>query len=375
MWTILLCAPVLVMLISANTSKGIELDWIGVWHVEKILGLYLAIFLLHNFLLAPLIIYKQKSARYFLLSAGLTIVFFVGQYVFRDDKPHDFERKPEVEIGLPPRIDDDGARIKPFDPHKSEWQRPHKGKRHGHRRRKGDRPMIGPIELINTMSMVFMLGMNLAIKLYFKSQKDKSRMKELEKENLKQRLNYLRYQINPHFFMNTLNNIHALVDIDPEKAKTAIVELSKLMRHILYDGDRQTISLNEAAQFLLNYIRLMRMRYTDKVKINVDIPPRLSSKGIAPLILSVFAENAFKHGISYQKESRIDITLRCHDDRAILFTCRNTKFAVPPAQQDNGGIGLDNVKNRLNLIYGDRYQMDIKEDDRFYKIRLLLPLL
>lgn len=240
---------------------------------------------------------------------------------------------------------------------------------------KEPRPFIGPVELTNTLALIFLMGMNLGVKLYYKADKDRNRMQQLEKENLKQRLNYLRYQISPHFFMNTLNNIHALVDIDPEKAKKSIVELSKLMRHILYDGDTNISPLSDEVQFLQNYIALMKMRFTGMVKVNTDFPAMTSQKGIAPLILAIFAENAFKHGVSYKSPSNIDITLRCHNNEFILFTCKNSKRKDGAKEKDlAGGIGLSNVKNRLELIYGDRYHIDIKDTEDSYKVRLLLPL-
>ena len=121
-------------------------------------------------------------------------------------------------------------------------------------------------------------------------------MRLLEKENLNQQLEYLKYQINPHFFMNTLNNIHALVDIDPEKAKTTIVELSKMMRYLLYEGNNSLIPLHREVEFLRNYITLMKLRYTDKVKIDTDIPVSLPDRRLPPLLLITFVENAFKHG-------------------------------------------------------------------------------
>lgn len=240
---------------------------------------------------------------------------------------------------------------------------------------KEPRPLIGPAELTNTLALIFLMGMNLGVKLYYKADKDRNRMQQLEKENLKQRLNYLRYQISPHFFMNTLNNIHALVDIDPEKAKKSIVELSKLMRHILYDGDTNKSPLSDEVQFLQNYIALMKMRFTGMVKVNTDFPAMTSQKGIAPLILAIFAENAFKHGVSYKSPSTIDMTLRCHNNEFILFTCKNSKRKDGAKEKDlDGGIGLRNVKNRLELIYGDRYHIDIKDTEDNYKVRLLLPL-
>lgn len=119
---------------------------------------------------------------------------------------------------------------------------------------------------------LLMFSFNIAVKLFFKSVRDQEAMKELEHNNLQTELDYLKYQINPHFFMNTLNNIHALVDIDTEKAKQTIVELSRLMRYVLYESNNRLISLSKELQFLNHYIELMRIRYTDKVRIDVSFP-------------------------------------------------------------------------------------------------------
>ena len=199
-------------------------------------------------------------------------------------------------------------------------------------------------------------------------------MAELEKQNLEQQLEYLRYQINPHFFMNTLNNIHALVDIDPEKAKNSIILLSKMMRYILYEGDKNTIPLQREVAFIENYIALMRMRYTDKVSINVDMPKGIvgaKDQGseraneeweIPPLLLITFVENAFKHGVSYRQESFIDLYIGIEDGQ-LIFRCRNSKAQEP--NQEKGGVGLTNVKKRLDLIYGTNYTLNIKDDDTY----------
>ena len=152
-----------------------------------------------------------------------------------------------------------------------------------------------------------MLGMNLGVKFYFKSSHDAKQLMALEKENLEQQLEYLKYQINPHFFMNTLNNIHALVDIDPEKAKGTILELSKMMRFILYEGDKKGVPLNREFEFIRNYVTLMRLRYTDKVDVQMNLPTEAPDYELPPLMLITFIENAFKHGISYQHDSFVHV--------------------------------------------------------------------
>ena len=345
MWILLFCAPLLILLIYASSHNNMYVNWHAFIHIESILGIYFVAFLVHNSLLAPMLLYKQQTGRY-ICSIMVLVVAFIAIQGFTKPIMHPnmrYEQRME------------------FERHKPHF--------------KEQRPLIGPAELTNTLALIFLMGMNLGVKLLYKAEEDRNRMQQLEKENLKQRLNYLRYQISPHFFMNTLNNIHALVDIDPEKAKKSIVELSKLMRHILYDGDTNISPLSDEVQFLQNYIALMKMRFTGMVKVNTDFPAMTSQKGIAPLILAIFAENAFKHGVSYKSPSNIDITLRCHNNKCILFTCKNSKRKDGAKEKDlAGGIGLSNVRNRLELIYGDRYHIDIKDTEDSYKVRLLLPL-
>lgn len=367
MWLLLFSTPMLILIIHASSNSNLDIDWWTIMHIEEILAMYFVAFLVHNFLLAPMLLYKQQTWRYVCSILILVVAFIALQSWIRPIMHEQQRHRPRAEMPMMQRyykadnFRDDRPRPQFDDRPRSQFKEP--------------RPFIGPAELTNTLALIFLMGMNLGVKLYYKADKDRNRMQQLEKENLKQRLNYLRYQISPHFFMNTLNNIHALVDIDPEKAKKSIVELSKLMRHILYDGDTNISPLSDEVQFLQNYIALMKMRFTGMVKVNTDFPAMTSQKGIAPLILAIFAENAFKHGVSYKSPSNIDMTLRCHNNEFILFTCKNSKRKDGAKEKDlDGGIGLRNVKNRLELIYGNRYHIDIKDTEDNYKVRLLLPL-
>ena len=367
LWLLLFSTPMLILIIHASSNSNLDIDWWTIMHIEEILAMYFVAFLVHNFLLAPMLLYKQQTWRYVCSILILVVAFIALQSWIRPIMHEQQRHRPRAEMPMMQRyykadnFRDDRPRPQFDDRPRPQFKEP--------------RPFIGPAELTNTLALIFLMGMNLGVKLYYKADKDRNRMQQLEKENLKQRLNYLRYQISPHFFMNTLNNIHALVDIDPEKAKKSIVELSKLMRHILYDGDTNISPLSDEVQFLQNYIALMKMRFTGMVKVNTDFPAMTSQKGIAPLILAIFAENAFKHGVSYKSPSNIDMTLRCHNNEFILFTCKNSKRKDGAKEKDlDGGIGLRNVKNRLELIYGDRYHIDIKDTEDNYKVRLLLPL-
>ena len=185
-------------------------------------------------------------------------------------------------------------------------------------------------------------------------------------------MEYLRYQINPHFFMNTLNNIHALVDIDPEKAKETIVELSKMMRFILYEGNKDGVSLTKEFEFIRTYIHLMRLRYTDHVNITTALPSVAPDKNVPPLMLISFIENAFKHGVSYQQESFIDVKAEIQENERLHFCCRNSKADKP--NQEKGGVGLANVRQRLNLLFDKDYTLDIQDLPDSYSVELIIPL-
>ena len=241
----------------------------------------------------------------------------------------------------------------------------------------GPRPMgIGMFDITLLSLLIFLLGTNVGVKFYFKSESDALRMLDIEHANLKQELEYLKYQVNPHFFMNTLNNIHALVDIDPEQAKTSIVELSHMMRYVLYDGAQSDIALDKGIIFLKNYIAIMRLRYSDNVDIKVSMPEHVPQVEVPPLITIPFVENAFKHGVSYVKPSFIHISLDIDSENGnVVFSCRNSKH-LEKAQIHNdkqGGVGLTNVTKRLNLLYGDNYTLDIDNADNIFSVRLILP--
>ena len=227
----------------------------------------------------------------------------------------------------------------------------------------------------NIVLGLFMTCANTAIKMMYQSLRDEQAMEELKRQNLQAEMDYLKYQINPHFFMNTLNNIHALIDIDTESAKNAVIELSKMMRYVLYDSGHERTTLQRDIQFLRNYIELMRIRYTDDVEIRIDAPQDADAQvAIPPLLLIVFVENAFKHGISYRHKSFIRIEVRCVEGM-VVSTIANSR-REPARNRPEPGIGLENVRKRLALIYGERnYTLDIREDAETYTVKLVIPAL
>lgn len=226
-------------------------------------------------------------------------------------------------------------------------------------------------DAIRFIIALLMLGFNIGIRLLFKSQRDAEALKELESRSLRQQLDYLKYQISPHFFMNTLNNIHALIDIDTEKAKYTVLELSRLMRYLLYESEKGLIDLRKEIEFLSNYLALMRLRYTDQVKITTDLPGEVPDIRIPPLLFISFVENAFKHGISYQETSFVCLSLRVDEER-IYFHCINSNR--PDQHSPEKGIGLENTQKRLRLLYGNRYHLQMGEHAGTFSISLEIPI-
>ena len=197
---------------------------------------------------------------------------------------------------------------------------------------------------------------------------------QLDYERIQQQLAFLNYQINPHFLMNTLNNIHALIAIDPEQAQDSIVELSRLLRYVLYEGDHQFVPVQREVDFLGHYIRLMRIRFTEDVDVRFDAQLSQPSAGIPPLVMATFVENAFKHGVSYVEPSFVHIRIRTEEGR-LLLNCRNSKHAHGSSMAaGSGGVGLRNARQRLNLLFPDNHKLEIVDGDDVYDACLDIPL-
>ena len=338
MWTVLFASPLVSIFFnqedSAMDSLMVKRSLIDSW--INLLS-FLVVFLIHNYMLAPILVKHKRVKTYLIACVILVGLFQLAQCAHRPNGQ--------------PLISGTDMRIPP--------PRPPKGA-----------PPVDKHDVSMFIIAVMMIGTNLGVKAYFQSEEEKKHLAKLREQSLKQELDYLRYQINPHFIMNTLNNIHALVDIDPEQAKDSIVDMSRMMRYLLYDSDRHCVSLNSSIIFLKKYLNLMKLRYMDTVNINLDVPSSCSEDvALVPLVFIPFVENAFKHGVGIGKPSTIDISIEHKDDR-LLFHCHNTKSH---AKHEYGGVGINNVTKRLELIYGSDYSLDIKDEDDSYDVRLDLP--
>lgn len=242
-------------------------------------------------------------------------------------------------------------------------------------------PEIGFVDfLFNPLVLqIFIILMALILngftKLYFVAIRDEKLLKEFERQKLVSELEYLKCQINPHFLMNTLNNIHALIGIDKQKAQMSVLYLSKMLRYMLYESSSNWAYLDKEVDFLKGYINLMRLRCNENVKIKTNLPLFASECELPSMLLISFVENAFKHGIKQQGETLIDISITINEGK-LIFVCRNTigDRTEPSLEEDVHGIGLENTRKRLSLLYGDRYVLDISSDDVYYNVLLKIPL-
>lgn len=349
-WLAVFASPLLTMYVRSRTS-GNPLPWHFFWEIWGMIGVFLAFFVVHNFFVAPLF-FRRHKGRYFVFALMLVVLLGVVQYFTRPFGGPPPRKAPYREI-----IVRDGrgqtvslVEMKPRRPHRL--------------------MAVDRVDVASLFILMMMFGLNLGVKIYFRSEATGQQLLMLRQENLTQQLKYLKAQINPHFFMNTLNNIHALVDIDPERAKTSIILLSKMMRYVLYEGDNAFIPLQREVDFLSHYIELMRLRFTDRVLLEVSLPQQTRGE-VPPLLLIMFVENAFKHGVSYRHESHIRISVEA-DDGTLRFVCDNTKGGDMP--KEPGGVGLRNVRKRLDLIYGDRYTLRIDDAADHYAVALEFPL-
>ena len=357
-WAVLFIAPVMTLHMRMQNGQAVPFNWEEAFHAWTVLTIAMVMFFIHNHFIAPLILNKRRKVIYFAASTVLLVVYLLVLVVTRPRGDHKFPEMPHEGPRKEMRMEANPPAKPHFMPHEDpDFLR--------------QLPFRGPRELMAAMCALLLMGMNLGVKYYFKAEHDDDERKELDKKNLEQRLQYLRYQVNPHFFMNTLNNIHALVDIDPEKAKQTIVKLSKMMRYILYEGNNSLIPLQREIQFLNNYVQLMRLRYPDKVAITFDAPAAVPDLMLPPLLLIIFVENAFKHGVSYCNESFISISLTSEGGR-LRFHCRNSKNGKE--HDEKGGIGLTNVKKRLDLLFAQNYTLDMRDEADAYDVSLSLPL-
>jgi two-component system, LytTR family, sensor kinase len=186
-------------------------------------------------------------------------------------------------------------------------------------------------------------------------------------------ISYLKKQINPHFFFNTLNGIYALTIKKSDLAPQAILQLSNMMRYVLYDSEAEKVPLTKEMKYIRSYIDMQSFRLSENNKIYFHVSDRNDSAEILPLLLIPFVENAFKFGISADDDTTILIDIKW-DDTALSFFCRNQKKNRQSVQSEHHGIGIKNVQKRLHLSYPGRHELNIYENEEIFSVSLNIQL-
>ena len=215
-------------------------------------------------------------------------------------------------------------------------------------------------------------GLSVAIKMTGRWYGEETQRKELEKNHYQAELKNLKSQLNPHFLFNTLNNIYSLASISTERTQSAVHQLSKLLRYVLYDNNQTEVPLQNEIDFINNYLDLIRLRLSSRVDISFNITGDSSNWNIAPMLFISLIENAFKHGISSSEKSFVNINLVL-TETTLDFSVKNSLFPKPKDDRSGSGIGLDNLKRRLDIIYkkNARFKTETKDNQFTAEINII----
>lgn len=344
-WVLIFVMP----LLFGDFENGV--NWTHIFKIWKENSILFGIFLVNRYLLMPHLFFKGKRGLYFTTIISIIVLSSVIFYANQDlpnSRPNEFPPPPREPMGM-------------------SFEQPSPGP--------GPREFIPPYANLLIMS-ILLLGFDSGILFFSKWMRAEQNKLKAEKESIENKMAFLQNQISPHFFMNTLNNIHALVDIDTGEAKEAIIKLSQMMDYMLYESQTAKISLKQEIGFINSYVDLMKLRFTDDVEVKVHTPNKIPLVKMPPLLTISFIENAFKYGVSYEATSFIHINIDIDDNETRLsFMVRNSIHSANEKKK-NSGIGIQNARNRLDLIYGNNYQLTINnnENDHIFEVNLNIPL-
>jgi sensor histidine kinase YesM len=231
--------------------------------------------------------------------------------------------------------------------------------------------------LSNTILFIFIIVFGLSVAYFFL--KEWSRVEKMRSElqavQLDTEVKFLKSQVNPHFLFNTLNNLFSMAQKKgDDDLADGISKLSGMMRYMIYESNEETVPLKKEIEYLENCILLNKLRYADnEVKVIFNYPEQTEGVFVVPMLFIPFVENAFKHGVIIGQSSEIDISISIANS-LLIFTCENTIYSVKKMEDEKSGIGLENVKRRLELVYPGRCELFIKNTDNKYIVNLEINL-
>lgn len=208
------------------------------------------------------------------------------------------------------------------------------------------------------------------LRMYVEWKKNEDLRKIVEKANIQSELQFLKTQLNPHFLFNSLNAIYALSVKKSPDTSQAIVNLSELMRYMLYEADKDLVPLGKELEYIKSYVQLQRLRLSDSENVNLNISGEDKGKVIPPLLFISFIENAFKYGTDYKGKTDVRINLSIEGTSIKLFV--KNKIGVFNRSSKSSGIGLENVRNRLKLLYPNAHELVVENNGETYTVNLTL---
>ena len=296
---------------------------------------FMVLFYLNYFLLIPRYIFVQKTGKFLLVNTALIILTMIAVHAL-------MQLLPPPEMEMPPRPAPDVTEVTFF-------------------------------LLRNAMMYALVAGLSVAIRITARWYEQESTRKELERVRVEAELKNLKSQLNPHFLFNTLNNIYTLILLSPDRAQCAVHDLSKLLRYVLYESNLPAVPIEKEMDFVRNYVELMRIRLPESTDLKIAIDVQEAGLPIAPLLFISLIENAFKHGVSHSGASYIWINLQ-ESKGSVRCDIENSYFPKDSADRSGSGIGLTNLRKRLELIYPEKYTFSAQREGTSYHVKLNLQI-
>lgn len=388
-WGAFMLAPFSDYILSGGNR---DIEWENVYRFWLFLLPIFILFLINNYLLLPILIKKKRYTLYLVLAlSSLFLAYLIFSVYTLPDKPKHIHpqyingekhflppmpkhnhlnkgQKPNIEVTYKYKLARRSIhdiyvtkKVYTIEPERREIQR--------------YLDFILRPHVAMLVFMIFTIVFNGFVKIYFAQIRNDRRALELERQMLTTELQYLKFQINPHFFMNTLNNIHALIGVDRQKAQKSVINLSKMMRYMLYETQNIFVPLDKEIAFMQGFIELMCLRYNENLVIRVNFPVEAYNVNVPSSLFISFLENAFKHGVEQGQESVIEVTMNIADNE-IVFKCNNSIASHTTSNTKDAahGVGLKNTIKRLQLLYGDNFTLKIDSDYKYYNVLLKIPI-
>lgn len=349
-------------------SQDLTLGTIGLFLIPTVLILIL-FYANYNLLIEKLLFHKRYAA-YILSNIGIILgcSLMLSSDVYLDIKR---ERMQQEHLRVIKELEEsDKTEHKELRQRLRDNKEQFRDKKRGRRQFRHSSPrFLSGFFLFGCISILASIG----IKSNQRASNESDKRKHLENEYLKSQNAFLSYQIQPHFFFNTLNSIHALIDISKEEAKQTLIDLSRLMRYVLNVSEQDEVPLNQEIEFLKNYSDLMRLRISDNFDFKFDIALLTKNQTIAPLLLIVLVENAFKHGVSGLDTDFIHISCSQKENK-FVFMVKNSRYENEVHTSKDLSIGIENLRTRLQLMYPNSHEFSTVSEHLHYTSTLTITL-